>query len=42
MVTKVLCKNLVDVPGKHSIDPLQKTAVLGTSNITFQILQSEI
>jgi hypothetical protein len=31
VVTKGLKKNLEAVPGKHSIDSLQKTATLGTS-----------
>jgi hypothetical protein len=30
IVTKGLNKNLEAVPGKHSIDSLQKTAVRGT------------
>jgi hypothetical protein len=30
IVTKGLKKNLKAVPGKHSIDSLQKTAILGT------------
>jgi hypothetical protein len=30
IVTNVLRKNLEAIPGKHSIDSLQKTAVLGT------------
>jgi hypothetical protein len=35
-------KYLETVPGKHSIDSLQKkTAVLGTSHITRKVLQSE-
>jgi len=29
------------VPGKHSIDSLQKTAVLGTSHIIRKVLQCE-
>jgi len=29
------------IPGKHSIDSLQETAILGTSNITREVLQSE-
>jgi hypothetical protein len=33
MVTKGLRKNLEATPGKHSIDSLQQTAVLGTSHI---------
>jgi hypothetical protein len=32
MVTKDLKKNLEAAPGKHSIDSLQKAAVLGTSH----------
>jgi hypothetical protein len=38
---KDLKKNLEATPGKHSTDSLQKTAVLGTSQITRQVLQSE-
>ena len=34
IVTRSLRKNLEAVPGKHSIDSLQKTAILGTSHIT--------
>ena len=30
IVTRSLKKNLETIPGKHSIDSLQKTAVLGT------------
>ena len=33
-VTRSLRKNLEAVPGKHSIDSLQKTAILGTSHNT--------
>jgi len=33
MVTNVLKKNLEAMPGKHSIDSLQKTAILRTSHI---------
>ena len=42
-VTKVLKENLVAVPGKHSIDSLQKTetAILGTSHIIRKVLQCE-
>jgi len=29
------------VPGKHSIDSLQKTAILGTSHIIRKVLQCE-
>jgi hypothetical protein len=32
VVTRSLRKNLEAVPGKHSIDSLQKTAMLGTSH----------
>jgi hypothetical protein len=41
IVTRSLRKNLEAVPGKHSIDALQKTAVLGTSHIIRKILQCE-
>jgi hypothetical protein len=41
IVTKGLKKNLEAIPGKHSIDSLQKTAVLGTSHIIGEVLQSE-
>ena len=33
IVTRSLRKYLETVPGKHSIDSLQKTAILGTSHI---------
>ena len=33
IVTRRLRKNLDAVPGKHLIDSLQKTAILGTSHI---------
>jgi len=33
IVTRSLRKNLETIPRKHSIDSLQKTAVLGTSHI---------
>jgi hypothetical protein len=32
---------LETIPGKHSIDSLPKTAVLGTSHIIRKVLQSE-
>jgi hypothetical protein len=35
-------KYLETISGKHSIDSLQKTAVLGTSHIIRKVLQSEI
>jgi len=41
IVTRSLRKNLEAVPGKHSIDSLQKTAILGTSHIIRKILQCE-
>ena len=41
IVTRSLRKNLVAVPGKHSIDSLQKTAILGTSHIIRKVLQCE-
>ena len=39
LVTRSLRKNLEAVPGKHSIDSLQKTAILGTSHIIWKLLQ---
>jgi hypothetical protein len=33
MVIKCLRKNVEAIPGKHSIQPLQKTAILGTSHV---------
>ena len=41
IVTRSLRKNLEAVPGKNSIDSLQKTAVLGTSHIIRKVLQCE-
>ena len=41
IVTRSLRKNLEDMPGKHSIDSLQKTAILGTSHIIRKVLQCE-
>jgi hypothetical protein len=38
IVTKSLKKNLEAIPGKHSIDSLQKTAILGTSHIIRKVL----
>ena len=40
-VARSLRKNLETVPGKHSIDSLQKTAILGTSHIIRKVLQCE-
>jgi hypothetical protein len=42
IVTKGLKKNLEVVPGKRSVDSLQKTAILGTSHMIRKVLQSEI
>ena len=41
IVTRSLRKNLEAVPGKHSIDSLQNTAILGTSHIIRKVLQCE-
>ena len=41
IVTRSLRKNMEAVPGKHSIDSLQKTAILGTSHIIRKVLQCE-
>jgi hypothetical protein len=41
IVTKGFRKILEDIPGKYSIDSLQKTAVLGTSHIIRKVLLSE-
>jgi hypothetical protein len=41
IVTRSLRKNLEAVPGKHLIDSLQKTAILGTSHIIRKVLQCE-
>jgi hypothetical protein len=41
IVTKSLRKYLEAIPGKHSIDSLQKTALLGTSHIIRKVLQCE-
>jgi len=41
IVTRSLRKNLEDIPGKHSIDSLQKTSILGTSHIIRKVLQCE-
>jgi hypothetical protein len=41
IVKKGLKKNLEATPGKHSIDSLQKTAVLVTSHIIQKVKQSE-
>jgi hypothetical protein len=41
IIMRSLRKNLEAVPGKHSIDSLQKTAILGTSHIIQKVLQCE-
>jgi len=41
IVTRSLRKNMEAVPGKHSIDSLLKTAILGTSHIIRKVLQCE-
>jgi len=41
IVTRRLRINLETVPGKHSIDSLQKTAILGTSHTIRKVLQCE-
>jgi hypothetical protein len=38
---KDLKKNLEAIAGKHSIDSLQQTAILGTSHIIRKVLQCE-
>jgi hypothetical protein len=40
-VTRIFRKNLETVPGKHSIDSLKKTALLGKSHIIRKVLQCE-
>jgi hypothetical protein len=41
IVAKGLKKNLEAIPGKHSIDSLQKAAILGTSHITRKVGQQQ-
>jgi hypothetical protein len=41
IVTRSLKKNLEAVAGKHSIDSLQMTAILGTSHIIRKVLQCD-
>jgi hypothetical protein len=41
VVTKSLGNNLEAVPGKHSIDSLQQTDILGTAPIIRKALQCE-
>jgi len=41
IVTRSLKKNVETIAGKHSIDSLQKKAILGTSHIIRKVLQCE-
>ena len=41
IVTRRLRKSLEAIPGKHSIDSLQKTAIFRTSHIIRKVLQCE-
>jgi hypothetical protein len=41
IVTEGLKKNVEAIPGKHSVDPLQKTAIRGTSHVRWKVLQCE-
>jgi hypothetical protein len=41
IVSKSLQKYLETIPGQHSIDSLQKAAILGTSHIIRKVLQAE-
>jgi hypothetical protein len=41
IVSKSLQKYPETTPGQHSIDSLQKTAILGTSHIIRKVLQAE-
>jgi len=41
ILTRNLGENLETVPGKHSIDSLQKTAILGISQILRKVLHCE-
>jgi hypothetical protein len=38
---KKVQENLESIPDKHTLDTLQKTAILRTSHITRKVLQSE-
>jgi hypothetical protein len=42
VVTRSLRKNLEAVPGKHSIDSLQKTAMLGTAHTRTSIMRKAL
>jgi hypothetical protein len=41
IVSRSLQKYVETIPGQHSIDSLQKTAILGTSHIIRKVLQAE-
>jgi len=41
IVIKVLKKHLEAIPGKHSVDSLNKAAVLGTSHVKRKVVQCE-
>ena len=41
ILTKGLRKNMEVMSGKHSVDSLQKTAILRTSHIMHKVLQCE-
>ena len=41
IVTNGLRKNFEILPGKNSVDSIQKTAKLGTAHIILEVLQSE-
>jgi hypothetical protein len=41
IVSKSLQKYQETIPGQHSIDSLQETAILGTSHIIRKVLQAE-
>jgi hypothetical protein len=41
IVSKSLQKYLETIPGQHSIDFLQKTAILGTSHIIRKVAEEE-
>jgi len=41
IVARSVRKNLETVPGKHSIDSLQKTAIFGISHIIRKVLQCD-
>jgi hypothetical protein len=41
IISKSLQNYLETIPGQHSIDSLQKTAILGTSHIIMKVLQAK-